>query len=148
MGGEPSNMARVKQTTSEAALEACIAEMRGAFDVADRDCCRTAGWAFERLWGVNPVVGADYTSHRGALRFLRRFGGTEACHDALAKQAGLIECAPQAGVIGSIKTKAGCSPLSWVLAINIDGNEWATMGPNGLCVVKSSGRSWGVPEWA
>ncbi len=134
----------VKSVLPEQALAACVSEMYGPHNVAFRDCCRTSGWAFERLFGVNPVTNATYKTNWGALRYLARFGGAEECHDALAKAAGLVECQPVSGVIGSVRTENG--PFGWVLAINIQRNEWATMGPSGLCVLLSDdARAWGVP---
>jgi hypothetical protein len=135
----------VRSVSPDAALAACMAEMFGPHDVAGRDCCRTAGWAFERLFGVNPVTNANYKTNWGALRYLARFGGAEACHDALALAAGLVPCAPCSGVIGSIAVPVEASPFGWVLGINIQGNEWATKGPNGLCVLPHDcARAWGV----
>ncbi len=123
-----------------------MAEMHGPHDVAGRDCCRTAGWVFERLFGVNPVTNAHYKTNWGALRYLARFGGAEKCHDALAMAAGLVLCEPRSGVIGSIEVPKEASPFGWVLGINIQGNEWATKGPIGLCVVPNDAvRAWGIP---
>ncbi|MEL7299379.1 MAG: hypothetical protein AAFM92_03255 [Pseudomonadota bacterium] len=140
-------MTPVKTTTPERALAAAAAEMFGAFDVAGKDCCRTAGAAFEALWGVNPVVGADYTTHLGALRFLRRYGGADACHDALASRAGLVACEPGPGVIGAVRVPEGTSPLPWALGVHIQGEEWAVMGYSGLNIVRGPARAWGLP-WA
>lgn len=137
----------VKTVSPEHALAAADAEMFGVFDVAHRDCCRTAGWAFERLFDVNPVVDADYTSHLGALKFLRKFGKDEACHDFLATRSGLIPCQPTPGVIGAVNVPLGQSGLPWVLGINIQADQWATMGPKGLCIVNADARCWGVPLW-
>jgi Domain of unknown function (DUF6950) len=136
---------KVKHTTPDQALAVALAEMTGPFDVASRDCCRAAGWAFECLWGVNPVVGADYTSHRGALRFLARFGGVTACHETLAARSGLVACDPLPGVIGSIKTPAGSSPLPWALGLCIRPGEWAVMGAQGMTILQGPARAWGVP---
>lgn len=121
-----------------------MAEMYGPHDVAARDCCRTAGWAFARLFGVNPVIDATYKTNFGALRYLAARGGAQACHDTLATAAGLVPCHAASGVIGSVLSEK--SPFGWVLAINITGSDWATMGPKGLCIIPSANaRSWGVP---
>lgn len=137
----------VLSVTPEQALEAASAEMWGKFDVADRDCCRTAGWAFERLFGVNPVVDATYTSRLGALRYLRRYGGADQCHDTLARQAGLVACEAVPGVIGSVDVDARVNPLPWALGICIQNDEWAVMGAMGLNIIRSTARCWGRPEW-
>lgn len=140
-------MRRVQHVTPAAALDACIVEMIGPHDVAHRDCCRTAGWAFERLFGVNPVTNATYRTHFGALRYLARFGGAEACHDALAQAAGLVPCVPVPGVIGSVPVSTDQSRFGWVLSINVRAGEWATMGPQGLFILPcDDARAWGVPD--
>ncbi|MGC1497283.1 MAG: hypothetical protein WA790_15850 [Sulfitobacter sp.] len=133
----------IKFCTPDKAFDAASLEMFGAFDVADKDCCRTAGRAFHRLWGVNPVVGANYTSQLGALRFLRSYGGAERCHEALAARAGLVPCDALPGVIGAVEVDFG--PMPWALGLCIQTDEWAVMGMNGLHVVKSTAKSWGLP---
>lgn len=140
-------MTLIKSTTPGHVLRIAAEEMCGVFDVAGKDCCRTAGAVFEALWGVNPVVGADYTTHRGALRFLRKYGGAEACQDTLAHKAGLVPCDPAPGVIGAVEIPEGTSPLPWALGVHVNGEEWAVMGYTGLNIVRGPSRAWGLP-WA
>jgi len=136
-------MMRVRTCVPAQALDAAAAEMVPPFDVAHRDCCRTAGWAFARLWGVDPVFGAAYRSHAQARAFLRSFGGAEACHAALAARAGLVPAAPAPGLIGSISVPG--QPYPWLLALCIRPGEWAAQGREGMTIVTAEGCAWGVP---
>ncbi len=133
----------VRSCSPSAAFDAASAEMVPPFDVAGRDCCRTAGLAFARLWGVNPVAGARYRSHAEARAFVRSFGGAAACHGALAQAAGLIEAPAAPGLIGSIAVDG--QPLPWVLGLCVAPDEWAVMGEAGMLVITGDARAWGVP---
>ena len=77
--------------TEEAALNAAMDAMRGAFAWGGCDCVTAAGRAFRALHGVDPLgdLAGRYSGPRGALRMAREAGGAEAWCERWFARAGL-----------------------------------------------------------
>ena len=133
-------MARV---TPDDAMEAALAAMSGPFEWWARDCCTSACAAFNRLWGINPMGNfPTYSDKRGAVEFMREYGGRDGCPEFIANNTGLIGCEPIAGAIVAAKVTL----RRWALGICIDENNTAFKADNGMTIRKDiDGKFW-VPS--
>lgn len=76
--------------------------MAAPFEWGTLDCCTASCNVFQRLYGIDPMraVRGTYTTKRGALRLIARFGGMHQIAMAYFKREGLVPCEPREGALG------------------------------------------------
>lgn len=120
-------------------MTAICAAYDSPFEWGGSDCCGAACDAFALLTGIDPMapLRGRYGDRRGARAAIRARGGWRAMCDALARDAGLVACAPGPGALALVLTAAGpalglCLDARQV-AIKIDGGFETTPAQAVLC---------------